>query len=46
MNGTGPYEGRLEICHNGVWKTVCDDQWSTSNAKVVCSQLNYPPQGT
>ena len=46
MNGTGPHEGRVEICRSGEWNTVCHHWWSYSDAKVVCAQLHYPPQGT
>ena len=35
-------EGRLEICLNGKWGTVCDDGWGYSESKVVCRQLRYP----
>ena len=47
VNGTGQYEGRLETCSNGVWKTVCDDYLSSSNqiASVVCGELGYPQRG-
>ena len=41
MGGAGPHEGRVELCINGVWGTVCDDFWDNRDAAVVCNQLNY-----
>ena len=46
MGGNIPNEGRVEICMNNVWGTVCDDLWSNRNAMVVCRQLGYSAQGT
>ena len=41
VNGNTPNEGRVEICINFRWGTVCDDKWTNTNADVVCRQLGY-----
>ena len=43
--GVNKTAGRLEICANESWGTVCNDGFDTNAAKVVCRQLGFPEDG-
>ena len=39
MNGLSNQEGRLELCINNAWGTVCQEGFSSDEANVVCRHL-------
>ena len=48
-NGRQPNEGRVEVCFNETWGTICNYispwGWNISEADVVCKQLGYSAAG-
>ena len=45
VNGTSLSEGRVEVCRNNSYGTICDDQWDVLDARVACRQLGYSGEG-
>ena len=45
VNSNTSQEGRLQVCFNRVWGTVCNDRFDSDDARVVCSQLSTQFEG-
>ena len=41
VNGVIQNEGEIEVCINGVWGSICADEWDETDAYVICKQLDY-----
>ena len=42
----GDSYGRVEVCSNGLWGTICSDEfWDDHNAGVLCKQLGFSQYG-
>ena len=42
VNGSTATEGRVELCINNTYGSVCDNRWGLADAEVVCRQLELP----
>ena len=42
VGGGSVNQGRVEICVNNSWGTVCDDLFGINDARVICRQMGYP----
>lgn len=41
VDGLTPNDGKVEICRDGLWGSLCNDKWDHREAAVVCRQLGY-----
>lgn len=44
VGGSDAKEGRVEVCFNNTWSSVCSEGWDSNDAAVVCRQLGLMPQ--
>ncbi len=45
VGGSNSTFGRLEICINSAWGSVCNSRFGTNEALVVCRQLGFSSDG-
>jgi len=45
VGGRNEREGRVDVCNDNEWGTVCGNNWGPLDARVVCRQLGYPGAG-
>ena len=41
VGGSNNTEGRVEVCYNEAWGTICDNSFDLNDATVVCGQLGF-----
>ena len=46
LGGSGTESsGRVEVCIDSVWTSLCDQNWDLKDAQVACRDLGYSPFG-
>ena len=46
VGGINELEGRVEMCYNKFWGSVCHSSWNEIDSNVVCKQLGHQPIGS
>jgi len=41
VNGPTSYQGTVAVYYQNAWGTICDDSWSSTDARVICKQLGH-----
>ena len=41
QDGPNVREGRVEVCINNAWGTVCNNLFGSIDATVTCTQMNF-----
>ena len=44
VGGSTIREGRVEVCMDGRWGTVCGEGWGDIQAGLICSTMGFPAQ--
>ena len=44
-DGVLEQEGRIEVCIDGVWGSICGTGWNKIDAYVLCKQVGFDDAG-
>ena len=44
-DGVLEQEGRVEVCVNGVWGSICGTGWGATDGYVLCKQAGFDDAG-
>ena len=45
VGGDSDRQGTVQVCREGLWGRICDDDWDIPNVAVVCRQLGHQFDG-